>query len=71
MTMHTQSIDEIYLRLNVLDRTAAWTSTRASNQIDTMLEDIRERMETYLNDEIPEWWTDKKLDELFDREHGT
>lgn len=68
--MHTQHIDAIYLRLNVLDRTAAWTSTRASNQIDTMLEDVCERMETYLNNEFPGWHADKELSELFEREHG-
>ena len=67
-TMHTRHIDEICLRLNVLDRQAAWTSTRASNQIVGMIDDIQDRMETYLNEEMPGWRDDKKLGELFNRE---
>lgn len=66
-TMHTRHIDEICLRLNVLDRKAAWTSSRATNQIAGMLEDIKGRMETYLNEELPGWRNDKELRSLFER----
>ena len=66
--MNTQQIDEIYLRLNVIDRKAAWTSERARNQIGPLLEDIRDCMETYLNEEFPSWKKDQELRDLFN--HG-
>ena len=66
--MHSKQIDQIYLRLNVIDQRAAWTSTRASIQVGELLENIRNCMETYLNDEFPDWKTDKELNELFNRD---
>ena len=66
--MNTIQIDEICLRLNVIDRKAAWTSERARNQIEPMLGDIRNRMETYLNEEFPRWKEDQELLNLFTRE---
>lgn len=65
--MNTQQIDEIYLRLNVIDRKAAWTSERARDKMESMLKDIRDRMETYLNGEFPSWKEDQELRDLFNR----
>lgn len=65
--MNTQQIDEIYLRLNVIDRKAAWTSERARDKMEPMLKDIRDRMETYLNGEFPSWKEDQELRDLFNR----